>query len=95
MYGLLKDGKMTSPLSKFQTIRLCNSENCYMPFENAHHPIKNFTLDLKQPPLSHLPLGNLRLQLPMSRASPSPSKELKSPLTDLVHHSTVYLLSNP
>lgn len=40
MYVLLKDGEVTSLLSKFQTIRLCNSENCYTPFENAHHPIK-------------------------------------------------------
>lgn len=40
MYVLLKDGEVTSLLSKFQTIRLCNSENCYTPFENALHPIK-------------------------------------------------------
>lgn len=46
---LLKDGEMTSLLSKFQTIRLCNSENCYMPFENAHHPINILPLIRKSP----------------------------------------------
>lgn len=44
MHVLLKLGEMTSLLSTFQTTRLCNSENCYMPFENAHHPIKMLPL---------------------------------------------------
>lgn len=44
MYVLFKDGEVTSLLSKFQTIRLCNPENCYTPFENAHHPIKILSL---------------------------------------------------
>lgn len=74
MHILLKDGEMTSLLSKFQTTRLCNSENCYLPCENAHHPIKILPL-IRNGHLLVIHLGNLRLQLPISRANPS--KELK------------------
>lgn len=92
MHILLKDGEMTSLLSKFQTTRLCNSENCYLPCENAHHPIKILPL-IRNGHLLVIHFGNLRLQLPISRANPS--KELKQQRTGLVQHPTVCLLSNP
>lgn len=91
---LLKVGEMTSLLSKFQTIRLCNSENCYMPFENAHHPIKMLPLICHSYLLvTHL-LATWSFNFPSAELT-HPSKELQPQLTDLLQHPTVHSLSSP
>ena len=94
MYVLVKDGEMTSLLSKFQAIRLHNSENCYMPIESGYHPMKILPL-IQNGHLLIIHLGILRLQLPISRASCGPSKGQKQHLTDLAQHPGVHSTIKP
>jgi hypothetical protein len=60
---------MTSLLSKFQTIRICNSENCYLLFKGAHHPIKIFPLIQNNYVL--VTLGGLKLHYPEAELHPT------------------------
>lgn len=65
-----------------------------MLIENAYHPIKILPW-IQNGHLLIIHLGNLRLQLPISRASCNPSKGRKQHFANLAQHPRVHSTIKP